>query len=69
MIKNPEILQEFENRLSRENNSTFAERLKIFEDMLLLKLKLCPENKDPLEGLDRKIEFIKRLHNAGKTSH
>lgn len=63
MVKNPEILEKFELEYEQKTNNTYEERLRIFESMLALKNQLLP-NQDPLEGLDEKIEFVKRLHSA-----
>jgi hypothetical protein len=64
MIKNPEILAEFELAYEKGLNNSYEQRLEIFESMLQLKRQICPASNDPLEGLDEKIEIIRKLHNA-----
>lgn len=63
MVKNPEILRSFELKLEKEINNTYPERLRIFESMLEFKNSIIRDEK-PLEGIDEKIEIIKRLHSV-----
>ena len=63
MVNNPEILEKFELDYEQKTNNSYQERLRIYEGMIALKNQLLP-NQDPLEGLDEKIEFVKRLHSA-----
>ena len=63
MVKNPEILEKFELELELKINNSYQKRLQIFDSMLAFKNKVI-KNQDPLEGLDEKIEIIKRLHRA-----
>ena len=63
MVKNPEILEKFEIELEQQTNNSYLKRLQIFESMLAFKNYIL-KNEDPLEGLDEKIEIIKRLHRA-----
>jgi len=65
MVKNPEILRQFELEYEKNNNLTFTEKLRMFESMLEFKNKVCPRE-DIWSGLDEKIEFMGRLHDAGR---
>lgn len=63
MVTNPEILQKFEIELEQKINHSYSERLKIFEDMLRFKNSIL-KDANPLDGLDEKIDFIRRLHKC-----
>lgn len=63
MVKNPEILEKFELEYELKTNNSYQKRLQIFESMLAFKNQVL-KDQDPLEGLDEKIEIIKRLHRA-----
>jgi hypothetical protein len=66
MVKNPEILRQFELDYQKNNKLTYAEKLRMFEGMLEFKNKVCPR-KDVWSGLDEKIEIYRRFRNAWKT--
>jgi hypothetical protein len=63
MVKNPEILLKFELELEQSINNTYQKRLQIFESMLEFK-NILMKNENPFDGLNEKIEIIKRLHSA-----
>ena len=63
MVKNPEILEIFELEYEQNTNNTYQQRLLIFESMMEFRNTVLKE-RDPLEGLEEKIEIIKRLHRA-----
>ena len=63
MVKNHEILERFELDLELRTNNSYQTRLKMFESMWVFKNTIL-KNQDPLEGLEEKIEIIKRLHRA-----
>ncbi|MCK4418750.1 hypothetical protein KAV79_02985 [Candidatus Aerophobetes bacterium] len=68
MIKNPEILEQFEKQRIREEKLSFEEALKIFEAMWKegVNLGVLPP-KDPLEGIEVDIK-IARIINCLKKS-
>jgi len=68
MIKNPDILEQFEKERIREEKFSFREALKIFEAMWKegVNLGVLPL-KDPLEGIDVDIR-IARILNCLKKS-
>lgn len=63
MVTNPEILLKFELELEQKTNNSYAQRLQMFESMFAFKNQVV-KNANLLEGLEEKIEFIKRLHRA-----
>lgn len=63
MVKNPEILEQFEREMEQKINNSYQERLRIFEGMLKFRNPVL-KDRDPLEGLEEKIEIIKRLHGT-----
>ena len=63
MVKNHERLERFELDLELRTNNSYQTRLKMFESMWVFKNTIL-KNQDPLEGLEEKIEIIKRLHRA-----
>jgi hypothetical protein len=63
MVKNPEILQKFENELAGRLQNSFAQRLALFESMLEYR-NTIQKNIDPLAGLKEKLEIVKRLHQC-----
>jgi len=63
MVKNPDILQEFEYNLEQTINNSFEKRLQMYESMHVFKNTLIP-NQNLLDGLSEKIELIRRLHCA-----
>jgi hypothetical protein len=63
MVKNPEILEKFELEYEMKTNNSYATRLRIFESMIAFRNTVCKDI-DPMDGLDEKIEIIKRLHRA-----
>jgi hypothetical protein len=68
MIKNPDILEQFEKQRTREEKLSFEEALKIFEAMWKegVNLGVLPP-KDPLEGIEVDIK-IARIINCLKKS-
>lgn len=68
MIKNPDILEQFEKQRTREEKLSFEEALKIFEAMWKegVNLGVLPP-KDPLEGIEVDIK-IARIINCLKSS-
>ena len=68
MIKNPDILEQFEKQRIREEKLSFEEALKIFEAMWKegVNLGVLPP-KDPLEGIEVDIR-IARILNCLKNS-
>lgn len=68
MIKNPDILEQFEKQRTREEKLSFEEALKIFEAMWKegVNLGVLPP-KDPLEGIEIDIK-IARIINCLKKS-
>ncbi len=68
MIKNPEILEQFEKQRIREEKLSFEKALKIFEAMWKegVNLGVLPP-KDPLEGIEVDIK-IARIINCLKKS-
>ena len=68
MIKNPDILEQFEKQRIREEKLSFEEALKIFEAMWKegVNLGVLPP-KDPLEGIEVDIK-IARILNCLKNS-
>jgi hypothetical protein len=68
MIKNPEILEKFELELMKREKPDFQKNLAIYESMYELAryFGVFPL-KDPLEGLDEKIEYVRRLHVSKNT--
>jgi hypothetical protein len=63
MVKNPEILAKFEDDLIEATNNSYEKRLATFQKMLDYR-NFVLKDIDPYDGLDEKIEFIKRLHRA-----
>ena len=68
MIKNPDILEQFEKQRIRKEKLSFREALKIFEAMWKegVNLGVLPP-KDPLEGIEVDIK-IARIINCLKKS-
>ena len=68
MIKNPEILEQFEKQRIREEKLSFEKALKIFEAMWKegVNFGVLPP-KDPLEGIEVDIK-IARIINCLKKS-
>ena len=68
MIKNPNILEQFEKQRIKEEKLSFEEALKIFEAMWEegVNLGVLPP-KDPLEGIEVDIR-IARILNCLKSS-
>lgn len=66
MVRNAEILLDFELKLEQELNNSYEDRLKIFESMLEFR-NLVLKNENPLEGLTEKVELIRMLHCAKST--
>lgn len=63
MVKNPEILQEFEDKFTREHDTTFEQRLEIFEQMRLWAVKMGAfPRMDPYEGLQTIIDMARVLN-------
>lgn len=62
MIKDIRIWQEFEKEWTISNKLSIESSFKLFEEMkqIAINAGIFPR-KDPLEGLDEKVEFIKRL--------
>ena len=70
MIKDPEALKRFEDRLSKDTgNLSYEQSLKIFESMWNegVKLGVLPPG-DPLEGIEKDIKLAKVLNSCSKTS-
>lgn len=67
MIKNPELLEEFENNFMRQEKPDFFHNLRLYEAMYrhACALKVLP-SKDLLEGLETKIRLA-RVVNVSKT--
>jgi CII-binding regulator of phage lambda lysogenization HflD len=63
MIKNIAKWEEFERKLDSETNTSYAEKLRIFDSMFELRKKLYTDY-DIMEGLSEKIEFHRRFKNA-----
>lgn len=63
MVKNPEILKEFEDNYTREYSASISERFKIFDEMMQYAIKMGAfPRKDPLEGIETVIELARILH-------
>ena len=68
MIKRNKLLEEFEKRMLKEN-LPYENKLEIYEAMLEEARALGvfpPEN--PLEGIEHKIEFVRRLKSVKGTA-
>lgn len=63
MIKNLEILLNFEKNLELITNNSYTKKLQIFESMLKFRNQAI-KTIDLFEGLDEKIDFVKRLHSV-----
>ena len=68
MIRNADLLEEFERRFLRENKLTLEEKFKIYEWMYeeVKALGRLPE--DPLEGIDVKIRMARILNGIQRGS-
>jgi translation initiation factor 2 alpha subunit (eIF-2alpha) len=65
MIKNPEILEKFEDELNSKLTTSYEERFRIFEQMLKHRNEVLKDF-DPHDGLEEKIKLIKRLKDAAR---
>ena len=63
MIKNTQLIEEFEKNYIKKERPDFFRNLKIFEAMYeeARALNIFPL-KDPMEGLEEKIRFVKVLN-------
>ena len=68
MIKNPNILKEFEIDLIKRERLSYNNALKIYEALWqeAKTLKIFPL-KDPMDGIDTKIKIAKILNSCLKT--
>jgi len=68
MIRNADLLEEFERRYLQENKLTLEEKFKIYEWMYeeVKVLGRLPE--DPLEGIDVKIRMARILNGIQRGS-
>ena len=69
MIKDIKTLKEFEDNLLRQESLTYDEALTVFEALWqeAVALSILP-SKDPLEGIDNKINLAKILNSCSKNS-
>ncbi len=70
LIKNPEVLKNFENRFVKEQGKlTYSQSLKIFESMWNegVRFGVLP-TKDPLEGIEIDIHIAKILNSCLRKS-
>ncbi|MFH1623522.1 MAG: hypothetical protein ABID54_00010 [Pseudomonadota bacterium] len=70
MIKDPELLREFENSLTRhEGKLPFDQSIKLFTSLWNegVKLGVLPP-REPLEGIDVDIKIAKVLNSCSKSS-
>lgn len=67
MVKNPDILFEFEAAYARRNHMGLPERLKIWDDMheLAVNLGVLPPIENLL-GLKEKIQILRQLKDADR---
>ena len=70
MIKNPKILQKFEDDFSQEEGRlSYEQAMKIFIALWLEAQKLGTlPSKDPLEGIENDIELARILNSCSKKS-
>lgn len=63
MVKNPEILKDFEEEYIRNDNRSFEERLKSYNELYrhAVSLGVLP-SKNPLEGIETKIKVAKIIN-------
>jgi hypothetical protein len=68
MIKNPQMFEEFEKNLLKKEQPDFFRNLKLFEAMYeeARELNIFPL-KDPMEGLEEKIRFVKMINVSKNT--
>ncbi|MCX6155231.1 MAG: hypothetical protein NT007_13840 [Candidatus Kapabacteria bacterium] len=65
MITNPDVLKKFELELEQKINNSYSDKLRIYESMAILRNEISPAA-SLLDGLDEKIEFVRRLHQTDK---
>jgi len=65
LIKDIKIWQEFEKEWIKSNKMSIESSFRLFDEMKQIAINAgkFPPN-DPLEGLDEKVEFIKRLQKV-----
>jgi hypothetical protein len=69
MVKNPEILQKFEDDYIRNNNQTLEKKFKTYDELRNYAIALGQfPLKDPLEGIEEKIKFVRKLHFGYKSN-
>ena len=69
MISNIKIVRKFENRLIAREKVNIKRNYRIFEALYkeAVALGVFPL-KDPLEGLDAKAKFVRKLNRVSKTA-
>jgi hypothetical protein len=69
MISNIKIVNKFENRLIAREKVNIKRNCRIFEGLYkeAVALGVFPL-KDPLEGLDAKAKFVRKLNRVSKTA-
>jgi hypothetical protein len=69
MISNIKIVRKFENRLIAKEKVNIKRNYRIFEALYkeAVALGVFPL-KDPLEGLDAKAKFVRKLNRVSKTA-
>lgn len=65
MVKNPEILKDFEEEYIKNDKRTFEERLKSYRELYkhAVSLGVLP-SKNPLEGIETKIKVAKIINGV-----
>ena len=66
ILPNPEMIEAFERELMRREPPDYQRNLLLFEDLILHAVQLgALPPKDPLEGIDLKIERLRILNHPG----
>jgi len=68
MIKNAEIIEEFEDKIKRDERPDFYKNLKIVEALHREALQFKVFGKDPLDGIETDIHLAKAINSAGTPS-
>lgn len=65
MVKDAKLLEQFENDLIRGQKPDYETNMRLFEAMYneAVAFGVLP-TKNPLEGIEFKIDFVKRLHQV-----
>jgi len=66
MIKNPEAWRAWQDAQKRGQPVDYAHNLRVFEELYEHARNMGRLRTDPWEGLDEKIELIRRLHGRPK---